>query len=624
MKAEKVLKGICALSLAGALAFVDVGAYATPTAVEAASYNTNGGIATLGSGTASITINGNVGQTLIGKSFNVYKLFNAENSKKGESINYTFNPAYEQAIKNVVATNLSKNGTTVTEAEVTEYMAIDYIQSLNTHQVEGATAKQTLESRYSLFRYFVEDLRDEMVRLGMEPDVVNVKNVSSSNSFKIAGLDYGYYIVDEVTNAQDTYSAASLCMVDTANPTSTISIKSDYPSINIDDEQFKMIQEDDAWEGITDDENWNAFGDYEIGQTVPYRFKSNIPDINGYDEYYYAWHDTMSDALTFQKDSVNIEISNGTKSYTLKSSEYTINEKPGDGETFVVAISDIKAIVDREFPDFDSDGHNTYGQIVTMTYDAVMNDKAAQSTGRPGFENEAYLEYSNDSDSDGSGETGKSPSETVVCFTYQLDVLKTNNHDLALEGAKFRLYSDADCKNEVYVKSGNGSYIVVNRDSVGGDDHTGGSAPSTAVEMTSSEDGSFVIYGLDSGTYYLKETDAPDGYRLLQDPIEIKIEPTYASDRSSYVKGDGATSSTLQELDASAKIKSFYNGVFNTDNETLEADPADGTINLTVVNQVGMKLPITGTSVAIMIVIAGAALMVVAIVRSRKGNFAEK
>ena len=62
-----------------------------------------------------------------------------------------------------------------------------------------------------------------------------------------------------------------------------------------------------------------------------------------------------------------------------------------------------------------------------------------------------------------------------------------------LQDAKFRLYSDKECKNEVYVKKnpnqGQGGYVVINRDSAGGSDHTGGTAPKDAVEMVSDANG---------------------------------------------------------------------------------------------------------------------------------------
>ena len=45
------------------------------------------------------------------------------------------------------------------------------------------------------------------------------------------------------------------------------------------------------------------------------------------------------------------------------------------------------------------------GQTVTLTYNATLNDKAAENTGRPGFENDVRLEFSNDADSEGEGKT---------------------------------------------------------------------------------------------------------------------------------------------------------------------------------------------------------------------------
>ena len=95
------------------------------------------------------------------------------------------------------------------------------------------------------------------------------------------------------------------------------------------------------------------------------------------------------------------------------------------------------------------------------------------------------------------GSTGYTPGSTVVCFTYKINVLKSNNHGQSLENSQVQTYSDVGLKNEVYVKQGEGGYIVINRDSLGGNDHTGGKQPENAVEMKSGQDGTFVIYGLD-------------------------------------------------------------------------------------------------------------------------------
>ena len=564
--------------------------------VAAKEYTTQGGIANMGSGTANITIKGNEGQTLVGKKFHVYKLFLAQNAQGMESINYTFNPTYEQALKNVAAKALS-----VPVDDVTEYMVIDYIQSLNSYKVEGAQTEQELEGRYSKFRYFVEDLRNEIEKQGVQSDVVNIKDVKSDNSVQLTGLEFGYYLVDEITDVEGTHSAGSLCMVSTANPSAEMQVKSDYPTI------IKKIQEDDKNQNITDPDGWNDIGDYEIGQTVPYKYESNIPNMNGYKTYYYAWHDCMDEALTFHEDSVAITIyeTSGSQSkyYTLRKDEFQVSTNLGDDETFRVAINDLKAIVDREFDRKNEVDENVYGQKVVLTYEATLNEKAAQDTGRPGFENDVRLEFSNNPDSNGEGSTGYTPWDTVVCFTYKLNGLKTNNHGAKLEGAKFRLYSDKDLKNEVYIKKIEDGYCVINRD------FSGNSVPEEAVEMESDSNGNFIIFGLDSGTYYLKETSAPTGYRPLLDPIVLKLKAVFTEERNSYIKGEGGTDKILQKLEANVYMKEFLNGDFEERNIELVTDSESGSANLNVINTVGKKLPVTGSSAMLLLVGAGSLLL---------------
>lgn len=565
---------------------------------------TQGGVANFGRGTASITINGNGNtQSLIGKKFNVYKLFDAQNSVGLESINYTMNPDYAPALRNIVGNRLNKQ-----PQNVTEYEIIDYIQSLNTNKVEGAHANQTEEGRYSDFRYFIEELRDEITRLGIRSDTVTVNDVKPNNSIEIAGLDFGYYIVDEVSQVGGSHSAASLCIVNTANPSASVQVKSDYPVVS------KKIQEDDNQQTIGNN-GWNDIGDYEIGQTVPYKFESNVPNMNGYHNYYYAWHDKMDPALTFDPQSVGIKIVDAQgKEYVLQNSEFKVLNNPGQGLTFKVVIDDLKAIVDREFPNMNANGENIYGQQVILTYNATLNDNAANDTGRPGFENDVKLEFSNNPDSNGNGSTGETPWDTVVCFTYKINGLKTNDHNTPLEDAQFRLYTDKACTNEVYVKDSPNGYIVINRDSAPN------GRPADAVDMKSDANGVFTIIGLDQGTYYLKETKAPDGYRPLLDPIEITITPTFTNLRNDYIKGDGATNKTLQNLTATAKIREFWAGIFNDSTLNLQTDLNDGSMNITVVNKVGSKLPITGSSATLLLVGAGSTLMATSLVSSKRGK----
>lgn len=545
------------------------------------------GVATLGGGVGAITITPQENQSLKGKSFRVYKLFDAENADDEESINYTFNDTYKKALQTVVGKKIGKQ-----TDKVTEYDVIDYIKSLNKNVVEGAQANQNQEGRYSDFRYFVEKLRDEIVKEGIKGTLVKVSEVQDTGSVKLTGLDYGYYVTDEVTTVSGTHSAASLIMVNTANPNATVQIKSDYPNL------VKKIDEDDNNVG------WNDEADYEIGQTVPYKYETSVPNINGYHTYYFAFHDVMDKALTFDKGSVSVTIKNDKKTYKLSPNEYSVLENE-DGETFKIVVNDLKAIVDREFDELNALGENEYGQKITVKYNAQLNDQAALDTGRPGYENKIRLEYSNNPDSDGTGDHGYTPWDTVVCFTYKINGLKINNHNKLLKDAKFRLYSDEACTKEVYVKEYNGAYNVINRDALGGTDHEGGARPEDAVEMVSDKKGEFKIYGLDQGTYYLKETDSPAGYRELLDPIRIVIKPTFTTDRDTYVEGEGATNKILQKLEATAYVKEFQQGAYHESTTDLKTDVDEGAVNITVVNKVGTKLPITGSSLTLICLGAG-------------------
>lgn len=165
-------------------------------------------------------------QSLAGKKFNVYKVFDALNSDGMESINYTINPLYVQALKNATKKD-------------SEYAIIDYIQSMNNNLVTNdVNHNQKNETVYSDFRYFVESLRNEIVRLGNKPTQIVTVPEDTEESYTL-DVDYGWYLIDEVTNVEVTHSAASLCMVNTANPDMTVDIKSDFPVIQ------KQIQEDD-------------------------------------------------------------------------------------------------------------------------------------------------------------------------------------------------------------------------------------------------------------------------------------------------------------------------------------------------------------------------------------------
>lgn len=528
--------------------------------------NTVNGIVDYNNGQAKIRILPNGNQSLVSKQFAVYKLFQAQISNT--SINYFYNEEYKDVIEDVVSNRLNKDS-------ISEYEVIDYIQSLEDHS--------------SSLRELIEEIRDQLVSLGYSSDTFTVTNTLEDGSIEIQGLQPGYYMIDEITSVQDTHSAASLILLDTADDSCDIQIKSDYPSI------IKKIEEDDLNIG------WNDIGDYEIGQSIPYKYETYIPDIKAYNTYKMIFHDIMDEALTFDSDSVQIQISDSEKTYTVPSNQYTIVENT-DNESFIVQISDIKSIIDQQFS-------NGYGQKVLFTYNAYLNEKAKDRSGRAGFENKVALEFSNNPDTDGTNDTGMTPWDSVVCFTYQINAVKTNEENQSLQGAKFRLYRDENGTQEIKLKKVENVYVVMNEDYL---------SNAESDEMISDENGLFNISGLDQGTYYLKETQAPDGYRKIQDSIKIVITPEFTTDRNSYYENQGASDQVLKTLSANCEIKQFLNGLLNSGSKALQTDVQTGSIQLKIVNQTGSKLPVTGSSMTLILLAGGSLLMIAGLYNLRK------
>lgn len=528
--------------------------------------NTVNGIVDYNNGQAKIRILPNGNQSLVSKQFAVYKLFQAQISNT--SINYFYNEEYKDVIEDVVSNRLNKDS-------ISEYEVIDYIQSLENHS--------------SSLRELIEQIRDQLVSQGYSSDTFTVTNTLEDGSIEIQGLQPGYYMIDEITSVQDTHSAASLILLDTADDSCDIQIKSDYPSI------IKKIEEDDLNIG------WNDIGDYEIGQRIPYKYETYIPDIKAYNTYKMIFHDIMDEALTFDSDSVQIQISDSEKTYTVPSNQYSIVENT-DNESFIVQISDIKSIIDQQFS-------NGYGQKVLFTYNAYLNEKAKDRSGRAGFENKVALEFSNNPDIDGTNDTGMTPWDSVVCFTYKINAVKTNEENQSLQGAKFRLYRDENGTQEIKLKKVENVYVVMNEDYL---------SNAESDEMISDENGLFNISGLDQGTYYLKETQAPDGYRKIQDSIKIVITPEFTTDRNSYYENQGASDQVLETLSANCEIKQFLNGLLNSGSKALQTDVQTGSIQLKIVNQTGSKLPVTGSSMTLILLAGGSLLMIAGLYNLRK------
>lgn len=273
----------------------------TPVYAADKNFNVMNGVCFFNEGDASITIQANTNQSMKGKIFRMYRLFDVEVAGDNSSISYTLNPVYATKIKTIVGEKIGK--------AADEQDVLDYMRSLNN------------TSNQSEYRTFVEAIQKAVESL--DAVVIHVDSTDESGNITFDKLRYGYYLIDEVTSVSNTHGAASLTMVNTANPNVTMNIKSDYPSV------VKKIFEDDNSIG------WNDIGDFEINQDIQYKYESRIPDMSGYSTYFYEFEDEMDPCLTLKEESVKLRI----KNQVVAKDKYTFT-KTTNG--FKITFNDLK------------------------------------------------------------------------------------------------------------------------------------------------------------------------------------------------------------------------------------------------------------------------------------------
>lgn len=292
----------------------------------------------------------------------------------------------------------------------------------------------------------------------------------------------------------------------------------------------KEVYDNDDGSSSGDNNGWGSSADHAINEEFQFRLIATLPasENNGhaydyYDKYSVIFHDTLSDGITYDRpDSVVIK-SNG-KTYVIPndSSKYTIGLESQN--YLVVKIPDVKACAKDAGFDLND------GATITVTYTAHLNEDAAVN-GSAENKNSVRLQYSNNPRPDGEY-WGYTPESEVYVYTYQLN--NTKYHDTAEKGNElkdvgFRLYSDADYKNEVELYQDGEFYYPIKN-----------ASNKQAVEMKSAEDGTFNVKGLDAGTYYLKETKTPADYN----PCDVPPVIIKANHKGNQVDLNGSTLST--------------------------------------------------------------------------------
>lgn len=305
------------------------------------------------------------------------------------------------------------------------------------------------------------------------------KESGNNTTVEFTGLNLGYYLVDS--------SLGALCGLTTTAKEVTIHEK------NTAGDMKKEVKIDAV--------NYGESNTASIGDTIEYKIEVTI----GKGAETYTLTDLLDESLTLKDNSISVTASVTAPNVTDFA---TVDTTATNDYTFKVVIEGSKL---------------TEGTIVTITYKAVLNEKAKKVNN-----NKATLVY---------GNNNKIEKETKT-YTYEFDLIKTDSSNVLLDGAEFRLYDAATDGNEIKViliDEANHIYRVATEAEKGA---------AVAITVT---DGKATIFGLGNGTYYLAETKQPEGYNKLASRVEVKVEnadnkattEVNENDKTVYVEGSG-------------------------------------------------------------------------------------
>lgn len=283
-------------------------------------------------------------------------------------------------------------------------------------------------------------------------------------------LDLGYYLVDS--------SVGVLCGLTTTNYVVRVEEKKEKPTLS------KYVKMDGT-------DSLGKYATAGIGDVV--YFTSVIKNFKGAENLELT--DVMEKGLSLNLDSIVVSLVNDNLIIDLNENEhYSVLDLENGFE--VLFTFDGYSILENHCMDCD----------IKISYSAIVNKDACINNA-----NVASLKY---------GDHLVSLSDKVNVGVLSIPVFKCSVNRVGLEGAEFSLYTskvdalnDMNCIRFIETKDSN----VFQKSNLGQE----------TIKTDSS--GRFVLSGLKSGRYFLREVQAPRGYNKLSDLVTVVVNPVIGS-----------------------------------------------------------------------------------------------
>lgn len=379
-----------------------------------------------------------------------------------------------------------------------------------------------------------------------------------------ASVPAGYYVIKDKDGSQDGKQDAYTNYIVQVAGNVKITPKSSVPTVK---KEVKDIN--DSTETALGE--WQKDADHDFNDKVCFRLTGTLPENYAtYTTYEYIFHDTMSKGLTFDPASVEIYRGDEKTGTKIEASNYTVSNQSGtDGETEItIKFANLKTAVNA-----------TSDDKITVVYEATLNEQSV--IGSAGNPNKVYLEFSNNPNGKGTGNT---PEDTVTVFTYKVAANKVDGNRNKLAGAGFKLSKFDKEKNDWKLVG----YQNVKLGDKGNPVETDGH-----YEVANKTATSFAWNRIDDGKYKLEEVVTPAGYNTI-DPVEFDVVAGHANLALTSLSGT-KTDGTVGEY-------------------TFTPDKTEGSLTTDIVNQSGTVLPSTGGMGTTVFYVVGGGLMAVAVV----------
>jgi len=341
--------------------------------------------------------------------------------------------------------------------------------------------------------------------------------------------------------------------------------------------------------------------DENVGDEIEFTVTTTLPVfLDNYTNPMFEVSDAMSDGLSFVDGSIKMAIAEGSAVEPTSNKWQTSDSTPKDIATFTKTdAQNWKITFDKDY----LKGVGTPTNVV-ITYKAIITDAAKSVNPET---NEAKIEYSRNPNN--VNDHGEETDDTKH-YTFGLDIGMQGNESYTttefvkvgkdkdgnyiteskntysnmteqhpLEGARFILL---DSEGTPYT---NGTYDEATQTYTNQTIKDG--APVGSEYFTTDSLGKFAISGLEAGSYTLRETAAPAGYKKAEDTA-IVITATYDAETrnlTGYTVTIGGTQAASYTIDAGTRV---------IESAPAAASEAGDKTTQEIVDTQGLELPSTG------------------------------